>query len=71
VAGAFTARRVDALIARHGMPSTLARAGEATTISLAAKRYGSVEADIGNAAAQQEFKVRIGTAALAASAWAD
>lgn len=71
MAGAFTARRVDALIAGHGMPSTLARAGEATTIALYAKRYGSIEADTGNTAAQQEFKVRIGTAALAASAWAD
>ena len=71
MAGAFTARRVDALIAGHGMPSTLARAGEATTIALYAKRYGSVEADTGNTAAQQEFKVRIGTAALVASAWAD
>lgn len=71
MAGAFTARRVDALIAGHGMPATLARAGEATTIALSAKRYGSVEADTGNSAAQQEFKVRIGTAALAASDWAD
>ena len=58
MAGAFTARRVDALIAGHGMPSTLARAGEATTIALYAKRYGSVEADTGNTAAQQEFKLQ-------------
>ena len=71
MAGAYTARHVDAEITRHGESATLSRTGEATAITLQAKRYGSVENDIGGSAAQSRITVKIGTAALAASAWTD
>ncbi len=70
MSGAYTADRVDAIITEHGETATLSRSGEATSISLFAKRVDSTDDDIGaSSASQARIKVRIGTAALAASAW--
>lgn len=71
MSGAYTARRVDAVLNAHGEAAVLSRTGEGTTITLKAKRMAGSEDDMGGSSAQSSFKVRIGTAALAASAWAD
>lgn len=57
------------MIAAHGEDMTLARAGE-TSITLKGKRVPGTTESIGNSAEQQRFRVKIGTAELAASAWA-
>lgn len=56
-------------IAERGETMTLAREGEATTISLKGKRIPGSTVEIGGSAAQQQFRVKIGTAELLASAW--
>lgn len=57
-------------VAARGESMTLARVGEATTISLKGKRILGATDDVGGSAAQQRFRVKIGTAELLASAWA-
>ncbi|CAB4167269.1 hypothetical protein UFOVP860_10 [uncultured Caudovirales phage] len=71
MSGAYTARRVEAVLAAHGEDAVLSREGVGTTITLKAKRLASSEDETGGSAAQSAFKVKIGTVALAASAWAD
>lgn len=65
----YVAEQVDAMIRDRGMPATLSRASEVSTISLYAKRYGSADVDLEGGSAQQQFRVKIGTAAILASAW--
>lgn len=61
--------RWGAALADYGEAMTLARAGE-TAISLKGQSMtGGIE-QIGGSAEQQRFRVRIGTAELAASSWA-
>lgn len=57
-------------VAVRGESMTLARDGEATTISLKGKRIPGATDDVGGSAEQQRFRVKIGTAELLASAWA-
>lgn len=57
-------------VAARGENMTLARVGEATTISLKGKRIAGTTDDVGGSAEQQRFRVKIGTAELQASAWA-
>ena len=57
------------LIAAHGETMTLGRTSEGTTISVAGKRTVGALVDVGNGAAQQRFRVKIGTVELLASAW--
>lgn len=57
-------------VASRGESMTLARTGEATTISLKGKRIPGSTDDVGGSAEQQRFRVKIGTAELLASAWA-
>ena len=61
---------VNAILQEHGETMTLKREGEASTVTLRGKRVLGTVADIGGSAAQQEFRVKIGTTALAASPWA-
>lgn len=56
-------------IAERGESMTLAREGEGTTITLKGKRVPGTTVAIGNTAEQQSFRVKIGVAELAASAW--
>jgi len=59
---------VARILAAHGESMTLKREGS-TSIAVKAKRLpGSIES-IGGSAVQQEFRVRLGTAELAASGW--
>ena len=64
------ARNAVRLLATHGETMVLKRASEDTTISLKGKRLVGSMVDIGGSAAQQEFRVKIGTTELAASPWA-
>lgn len=57
-------------VSERGESMTLAREGEATTISLKGKRVPGTTVAVGNSAEQQSFRVKIGTAELTASAWA-
>ena len=61
---------VNAILQEHGEAMTLKREGEASTITLRGKRVLGTVADIGGSAAQQEFRVKIGTAELVVSSWA-
>lgn len=64
---ASAARR---MLARSGDSATLARDGEGTTITLQARRIGGAVDELGGVtAAQQQFRVKVGTSELAASAW--
>ena len=65
-----TVRNAGRLVALHGEAMTLKREGEASTITLRGKRVPGTVADIGGSAAQQEFRIKIGTTELAASPWA-
>ena len=58
------------MVADHGETMVLSREGEATTISLKGKRLQGSLQEGGNSATRQEFRVKIGTAELLASAWA-
>ena len=59
---------VGRILAARGESMTLKREG-ATSIAVKAKRLqGSIES-IGGSAVHQEFRVRLGTAELAASSW--
>lgn len=69
MSGAYFRDQVEQTLNTHGETATLSREGEGTTITLKAKRLASSEDDTGGSAAQSAFKVKIGTAALAASAW--
>lgn len=54
----------------YGDTATLVREGEGTVVTLKARRLGGVvEAVGGGTAAQQVFRVKIGTAELLTSAW--
>lgn len=64
----YFAARVAKALARHGEAMTLKRAGE-TDLPVRGKRAGGGLDAVGNAE-QQDFKIIIGTAELAASAWA-
>ena len=61
---------VNAILQEHGEAMTLKREGEASTITLRGKRVPGTVADIGGSAAQQEFRVKIGTTELVVSSWA-
>ena len=61
---------VNAIMQEHGETMVLKRASEDTTIPLKGKRLGGSMVDIGGSAAQQEFRVKVGTTELAASPWA-
>ncbi len=63
-------RNAARLVALHGEAMTLKREGEASTVTLRGKRVPGAVADIGGSAAQQEFRIKIGTTELAASPWA-
>lgn len=65
----YIADQVAAVIAEHGETMILARSTEGTTITLMGKRVGGGLDALGNAE-QQTFRVLIGTAEIAASAWA-
>ena len=56
-------------ISERGDTMTLAREGEATTITLKGKRIPGSTVAVGGSAEQQQFRVKIGTAELLASAW--
>lgn len=56
-------------VAERGETMTLARAAEGTTIALKGKRVPGSTVETGGSAAQQQFRVKIGVAELAASAW--
>lgn len=64
------ARNAARLLTTHGETMVLMRASEDTTIPLKGKRLGGSMVDIGGSAAQQEFRVKIGTTELATSPWA-
>lgn len=57
-------------VAERGDTMTLAREGEATAITLKGKRVPGTTVPVGNSAEQQQFRVKISVAELAASAWA-
>ncbi len=57
-------------IKARGSSMTLAREGEGSTITLKGKRVPGTTVAVGNSAEQQSFRVKIGVAELAASAWA-
>lgn len=59
---------VARILAGHGESMTLKREGSAS-IAVKAKRLQGVTDSIGGSAVQQEFRVRLGTAELAASGW--
>lgn len=65
------ARAAARIVTAHGETMVLARAGEATTISLKGKRIPGGTDEVGGSARQQRFRVRIGVAELAASAWSN
>ena len=64
----YVADQVAAVIAAHGESMTLKREGS-TSIDVKAKRLQGSTDSIGGSAVQQEFRVRLGTAELAASSW--
>ena len=70
MAASDTVRNAGRLVALHGETMTLKREGEASTVTLRGKRLPGTVADIGGSAAQQEFRIRVGTTELAASPWA-
>ena len=57
------------LLSRYGETMTLVRAGEASTIDLKGKRIPGSLDEVGGSARQQRFRIKIGVAELAASAW--
>lgn len=57
-------------VATRGDDMTLRREGVGTTITLKGKRIPGTTVAVGNSAEQQQFRVKIGVAELAASAWA-
>ena len=61
---------VNAILQEHGEAMTLKREGEGSTVTLRGKRLPGTVADIGGSAAQQEFRVKIGTTELVVSSWA-
>lgn len=65
----YVSERVAAIIDEHGDSMTLARTGEATTITAKGKRIPGGFEEIGGTAAQQDFKVKLSLTALTASAW--
>lgn len=69
MSGGHVLRASARIVAKHGETMTLARAGEATTIALKGKRIPGGIDDVGGSARQQRFRVKIGVAELAASAW--
>lgn len=66
----YIADRVAAIIAEHGETMVLARATEATTVTLKGKRLPGATDAVGGSAEQQRFRVQIAPIELAASAWA-
>lgn len=70
MSAAYIAERLLAVIDAHGETMTLSRAGEGTTIALRGKRLPGSTEDLGNSAVQPAFRVKIGTAEMAGSAWA-
>lgn len=64
------ADRVAAIIAEHGETMVLARATEASTVTLKGKRIPGTTDTVGGSAEQQRFRVQIAPTELAASAWA-
>jgi hypothetical protein len=71
VAASDIVRNATRLVALHGEAMTLKRENEASVVTLRGKRVLGTVADIGGSAAQQEFRVKIGTTELAASPWAN
>lgn len=65
----YVADQAAAVIQDHGETMTLAREGEATTISLKGKRIPGTAEDVGGSAEQQRFRVKIAPTELLASAW--
>ena len=61
---------VNTILQEHGEAMILRRESEVSTVTLKGKRLPGTVADISGSAAQQEFRVRIGTSELAASSWA-
>ncbi len=70
MAASDVVRNAARLVSLHGETMVLKREGEVSTITLRGKRVPGTVADIGGSAAQQEFRVKIGTTELAASPWA-
>lgn len=66
--GAYIASQVNAVMSDHGETMVLSRSTEGTTITLKGKRVAGTLDNVGNGD-QQTFRVLIGTAELAASAW--
>ena len=62
-------RNAARLVALHGETMVLKREGEASTVTLRGKRLPGAVVDIGGSAAQQEFRIKIGTTELAVSPW--
>lgn len=69
MSGAAIAADVARIIAAHGETMTLAREGEATTISLKGKRIPGTTEDVGGSAEHQRFRVKIAPTELLASVW--
>lgn len=67
--GAYVADLANAVLNGHGETMTLARSSEATTVTLKGKRIPGSTDDVGGSERQQRFRVKIGVAELAASAW--
>ena len=59
---------VARIIAAHGESMTLKREGS-TSIAVKGKRLQGTTDQVGGSAVHQEFRVRLGTAELAASSW--
>ena len=57
------------LLSRYGETMTLARRGEATTVSLKGKRIPGNTDEVGGSERQQRFRIKIGVSELASSAW--
>lgn len=56
-------------VAQHGESMVLARTSEASTVTLKGKRIPGTTVEVGGSAVQQSFRVKVGVAELAASAW--
>ena len=69
MSAASVARSVARMMAMHGETMVLKRASEPTTVTLQGKRLTGELVDTGGSSAQQQFRVRIGTAEILASSW--
>lgn len=65
----YIAEQAAAIIAEHGETMVLARASEASTVTLKGKRIPGAADPVGGSAEQQRLRVKIAPTELLASAW--